>query len=262
MNITLAVVTSNDEKIIGRFMEHHKPHVDEIVWADDCSTDKTREIAQKYADKSILSEMRNYSCEFYRQKLMELSSNDWVLMLDSDQFVDFSILSNLRNLIEEAEKKNINSYGATFTNICFVKCPACNTPPSNQIAITNRKYIRWSIFPHVGSIFLDGKDVPGTPNIGIIWHLPVEPGIGEIQHHKEHIIRMRRWIDVCRYCVRTYTDEFYKIDRQKCIYSFKNIGIDILNDNYDCSKDNKTLIWIENDDDLWEKLEKARHGEK
>jgi len=254
VKITLAVTTWNDERTIKRFMEHHKPHVDEVVWVDDFSSDKTVEIVTPYIDKRLISTTKEYACEAYRQKLSELSSNDWILMLDSDQFVDFGILDKLREHAEKADLQDLFYYVFELETIKY-NCGNCPVSGWKQMKFYNRKYIRWSIFPHCGAfnIKTGTMGVGGglnEPILGKIWHLTKDCEGDEYKHRIDHMLRIYRWMDKCKYLVRTYTDESYKVEREFCIQSFKMINMDLENDKYQCSRDPNKLIWIENDAEL------------
>jgi len=259
MKITLAVITSNDESMIQRFMEHHRPHVDEIVWADDASTDRTREIASQYADKSILNKKREYNCEFYRQQLTDLSSNDWILMCDSDYFVDFSIVDKLREIADDLEEKKIYSSGAWFQMITD-GCDFCGVAPCAHVVLTNKKHVRWSIFPHVGALYLDPdgtlliKRASKEFNIGTIWHIPKKPGVSPKEHRKAHVVKMYRWLDVCKYYLTEYTDDTYKWDRKISIQGTTSGRYNLQTHPYFCSRDPDKLIWIEDDNEVYDIL--------
>lgn len=255
MKITLAVTAWNDEKVIKRFLEHHIPHVDEVICSDDASTDNTPNIIKEYADKSILSTVCNYSCEYYRQKLMDLASNDWVLVMDSDQFIEFSVIDKLRQFAEDGDKNNIHAYDFELETIGYEECQACPKKTSRQVKFVNRKFVRWSIFPHGGAFLYNGDMVGGNPIIGKIWHLMKEVNCDHVKHKKQHILRMYRWIDVVRLYMKTYTSDEYTVDRDRCRGAFKErTKILIENTTYDCSRDENNLIWIEDDDELWEHL--------
>ena len=76
----------------------------EIIVADTGSTDRTKEIAEKYADKVVdfewikdFSAARNYCASF--------ASNNWILALDCDEFVDFIDMRMLRILMQKYPKR-------------------------------------------------------------------------------------------------------------------------------------------------------------
>ena len=90
LNITVIILTKNEEKNIQRFLESLQSMNCEIIILDTGSTDKTIEIASKYHCEiyhfdwiNDFSAARNYASS--------LASNDWVLFIDCDEFVsDFN----------------------------------------------------------------------------------------------------------------------------------------------------------------------------
>ncbi len=84
--ISVCIITKNEETRIERCLASLKPYGFEIVVVDTGSTDRTREIAARYADKLLdfiwcddFSAARNFS--------LEHASNDYVLILDCDETV-------------------------------------------------------------------------------------------------------------------------------------------------------------------------------
>lgn len=80
--VSVVIITHNEEARIGECLESVK-WADELIVLDDASTDKTREIAQRYTDKVFTRKMdiegrhRNYG--------YSLAKNEWVLSLDADE---------------------------------------------------------------------------------------------------------------------------------------------------------------------------------
>jgi hypothetical protein len=177
-------------------------------------------------------------------------------MMDSDQFVDFDIIDKLRDYInnKKESEEELGYYYFNLETIGHLDCPACPKIVWKQVKLTNRKHIRWSIFPHCGVFNVDKTPVKVSIIIGRMWHLMKDYEGGIEQHKKDHIIRMYRWMDVCKLYLQTYTSDFYKLDRERCKNVFKNIKIDIENVKFNCSKDPDKLIWIENDEELWAHL--------
>jgi len=81
--LSVVIITKNEQDNIKDCLESVYGWVDEIIIVDDESTDKTVELAKKYADKVIVKKMdiegrhRNWA---YSQ-----SKNEWMLSLDADE---------------------------------------------------------------------------------------------------------------------------------------------------------------------------------
>lgn len=106
--ISICIIAKNEEKNIDRFLnailDSMKGYEYEIVLVDTGSTDDTVRIAKKYLDNVYhfnwidnFSAARNYS--------ISLASNDWILVLDCDEFitqVDVSCFEMLVNQYPDA----------------------------------------------------------------------------------------------------------------------------------------------------------------
>ncbi len=92
--LSVSIPTYNQESYIGRAIEsvlaQDYPHV-EVVVSDDCSTDGTLQAAQRYAGGKVkvTSTPRNLGrVANYRRCLYELTSGDWAVNLDGDDYYD------------------------------------------------------------------------------------------------------------------------------------------------------------------------------
>lgn len=84
--ISVCIIAKNEENRIEKCLSSIKPYGFEIVVVDTGSTDKTKEIAAKYADKLLdfawcddFSAARNFS--------LREASNNWIFMLDCDEAI-------------------------------------------------------------------------------------------------------------------------------------------------------------------------------
>lgn len=86
MKLSLCMIVRNEEACLERCLSSARPHVDEIVIVDTGSTDKTVEIAGKYANiltgiewPDSFSAARNHS--------MSLANGEYILILDADEYI-------------------------------------------------------------------------------------------------------------------------------------------------------------------------------
>lgn len=98
--VTVCMIAKNEEKFIGDCLKRLQTYGMEIVVADTGSTDRTKEIAARYADKVVdfewvddFSAARNYcaSC----------ASNNWILALDCDEYINAIDVRILRILMQK-----------------------------------------------------------------------------------------------------------------------------------------------------------------
>lgn len=85
--ISVCIIAKNEEARIEKCLSSVRPYGFEIVVVDTGSTDRTREIASKYADKLLdfawcddFSAARNFS--------LQAASNNWIFMLDCDEWIE------------------------------------------------------------------------------------------------------------------------------------------------------------------------------
>ncbi len=84
--ISVCLATFNEEKNIKDCLESVRQLADEIVIVDGTSSDKTVEIAKKYASKIIVRE-NPLMFHINKQKAFEAATSDWILYLDADERV-------------------------------------------------------------------------------------------------------------------------------------------------------------------------------
>lgn len=100
MPVTVCIIAKNEEKHIGECLKRLKKYDMEIIVADTGSTDCTKEIAEKYADKVVdfawtddFAAARNYCASF--------AKNNWILAIDCDEYVSSINVELLRILLQK-----------------------------------------------------------------------------------------------------------------------------------------------------------------
>lgn len=89
--LSLCMIVKNEENNLQECLDRVKAYVDEMIIVDTGSSDRTKSIARSFTDKVFdfkwcddFSAARNFS--------IEQASNDWVLILDGDEFItEFSV---------------------------------------------------------------------------------------------------------------------------------------------------------------------------
>ncbi|OGH96128.1 MAG: hypothetical protein A2039_07910 [Candidatus Melainabacteria bacterium GWA2_34_9] len=94
MTISVVIHTYNSEKYLEKCLESVKS-VEEIVICDMHSTDRTIEIAQKYGAKIVYHENLGFA-DPARNFALSHATQDWILVLDSDEIVTPELLAYLR----------------------------------------------------------------------------------------------------------------------------------------------------------------------
>lgn len=101
MKISVAMVCYNEEAVIEKALENAKSFADEIVVFDSYSTDGTVDLLKKYDCKIYQHEFDNHRDQ--KNRTIEKCSNEWVLLLDSDEYLEKKLINNLQNLISNTE---------------------------------------------------------------------------------------------------------------------------------------------------------------
>ncbi|MDR1114891.1 MAG: glycosyltransferase family 2 protein [Tannerella sp.] len=113
--ISVVIHTYNSEKFLNRVLLSVK-NFDEIVICDMYSTDRTQEIAQKYNCRIIHHEKCKVP-EPARNFAIRSASNEWVLVVDSDEVIPEALQNYLYDRIKE--KTDLQGLWLTRKNYTF-----------------------------------------------------------------------------------------------------------------------------------------------
>lgn len=83
--ISVTLITHNEEANILRCLESVKAMASEIVVVDSFSSDKTVEICQSFGCRVFLREFKGYGEQ--KQYAVDQATNDWVFSIDADEVV-------------------------------------------------------------------------------------------------------------------------------------------------------------------------------
>lgn len=134
--ISVCIIAKNEEKYIEGCLQKLLPYGFEIVVTDTGSVDRTKEIATKYADK-VVDFVWTDDFAVARNFCASQASNNWILALDCDEYVEqidtqtlriimqkflrYTGIIRLKNLIytETGEKRYTNDDVTRFYNKNF-----------------------------------------------------------------------------------------------------------------------------------------------
>ncbi len=102
MKISVAIATLNEEKNIGACLDSVKVLANEVVIADEGSTDKTVEIAKKYKAK-IVPTKHEPIFHISKQKAIDACKGDWILQLDADERVTPELKEEIQEVIQDTK---------------------------------------------------------------------------------------------------------------------------------------------------------------
>jgi len=96
--LSVVLATRNEEENIAKCINSVKDIADEIIVVDEYSTDKTREIAEKFGAKVYL-EPHHDIFHITKQKALDYATGDWILQLDADEVVTPELAGEIRAVI-------------------------------------------------------------------------------------------------------------------------------------------------------------------
>ncbi|MCK4707526.1 MAG: glycosyltransferase family 2 protein [Gammaproteobacteria bacterium] len=113
--VSVALIVKNEEKNLADCLQTIK-WADEIVILDAGSDNKTIEIAKQVTDNvHVNDDWPGYGIQ--RQRLQELTSCDWVLMLDADERLTPELIAEIKAALEKDDRNTV--YALARLSWCF-----------------------------------------------------------------------------------------------------------------------------------------------
>ncbi|HWR82804.1 MAG TPA: glycosyltransferase family 2 protein [Candidatus Deferrimicrobium sp.] len=101
MNLSVVIITKNEEVNIGRCLEAVK-WADEIVVVDSQSTDRTLEIAGAFGARTFASPWKGYGQA--KREGVNLARGRWILSVDADEVVSAELSEQIRRVVNEPSR--------------------------------------------------------------------------------------------------------------------------------------------------------------
>ena len=152
MNLSICIITKNEQENIERCLKSLMPYEMEIIVVDTGSTDNTKDIVQRYTDKVFDFE---WCDDFAAAKNFAISktSNDYIIMLDSDEYIDKLEESELIRTIGN----NSDKAGRIQIKNVFKKTDPCKESREWVSRIFNKKSYHYEGRIHEQIVRYDGK---------------------------------------------------------------------------------------------------------
>lgn len=139
-NISLVVITYNEERHLAQTIESCIGLVNEIIIVDSGSSDSTCQIAKGYDAKIMYNKFTGFGKQ--KQFAVSCASNDWVLCLDADETLSDTLKINIRELLNNPRD---DAYNLTRCNKFMGKYLRHGAGyPDDGIRLFNKQTARWS----------------------------------------------------------------------------------------------------------------------
>jgi len=163
MKISAAMVCYNEEAVIERTLINMREFADEIVVFDSFSTDGTLDLLKKYNCVIHQHEFDNHRDQ--KNRAIEVCKNDWIFLLDSDEYLDAKLLASLPALI--ANPDGIDCFGFPRKNYLDGEGPMGFPDYQSRLF---RNYVRHFGHPFHHRTDGNAKKHVWTPEYGTIIH--------------------------------------------------------------------------------------------
>lgn len=98
-SLSVVMITHNSQQLLDKVLRSVESIADEIIVADDGSTDKTVEIAQSYNAKVYT--YRNRSLGKRKDFAIKKATSRWILVLDTDEIVSSVLADEIKQVITQ-----------------------------------------------------------------------------------------------------------------------------------------------------------------
>jgi glycosyltransferase involved in cell wall biosynthesis len=139
VKISVAIITLNEERNIGRCLESVKEIADDVVVTDSFSTDKTEEICMQHGARFIKHRWEGYVEQ--KNVATDLALYDHILSLDADEALSPELLAAIKKVKEnfDADAYTMNR----LTNYCGHWIKHSGWYPDTKLRLFDRRKGRW-----------------------------------------------------------------------------------------------------------------------
>ncbi|MBS4043939.1 MAG: glycosyltransferase family 2 protein [Chitinophagaceae bacterium] len=145
-NLSVAIITFNEEKNIARCLDSIKEIANEIVVVDSYSTDHTEQICKQYGVKFFSQKFLGYIEQ--KNYALELCKNQYVLCLDADECLSETLIQSIKKLKQSGFSSDAYTMNRC-TNFCGKWIKHGTWYPDRKLRLINQQKGKWGgVNPH------------------------------------------------------------------------------------------------------------------
>ncbi|MDR1632113.1 MAG: glycosyltransferase family 2 protein [Dysgonamonadaceae bacterium] len=118
MNLSVGLITHNEEKKLTRTLKAIKDIAGEIVIVDSGSSDKTVEIARSFGANVFVEPWKGFGMQ--KNSVIDKCRGKWILLIDADEEVTPELKEHIR-IITDSQTPQHEVYKIQFRSVCFGK---------------------------------------------------------------------------------------------------------------------------------------------
>jgi len=142
--LSVVIITFNEEKNIGRCIESIQGIADDVVIVDSFSSDATEIISKEFDVNFISRKWEGYSET--KNFANSQAKHDWILSLDADEALSEELRKSILKAKEATELKIYKFH--RLTNYCGSWIKHCGWYPDTKIRIFDRRISKWEGIIH------------------------------------------------------------------------------------------------------------------
>lgn len=150
--LSVVVITKNEENFITDAI-NSSLFADEVLILDSGSTDKTCEIAKELGAKVFQQKWLGFGAQ--KNKAVDLASNDWVFVLDSDERITTELQEEILKILENPSADGF--FVARLNNFFGKDIKTCGLYPDYSIRLFNKNKGKFNEVPVHESVQMQTK---------------------------------------------------------------------------------------------------------
>ena len=190
--ISVVVIAKNEERNIAECLGSVYGWADEVIVVDDESSDKTVEMAKKFANRVVQRKMENEG--IHRNWAYAQAKNEWVLNLDADEIVSDELKNEITAVLPNTKFHAFDIPLRNFVGKYWVKHGGWY--PANKLRLFMKSRFKYEEVEVHPKVFLNGDTGHFTKDI-------IHKGYPDFEHflaslNRQTTLEARKWIQTGR----------------------------------------------------------------